>query len=129
MAPIGTRSRRLLRSLGILALVMTPLAVGLGAVAPTLTALLLDRRWTEVGPMLVWLSVISFPRPLSGAVASYMQVRHRRRAYLALELFTLLTLLATLLTLGRLSPVAACVAVGATFVLRLFAARPPAALD
>jgi lipopolysaccharide exporter len=116
--PLG----RLLRSLGVLALVMTPLAVGLGAVAPTLTALLLDRRWTEVGPMLVWLSVISFPRPLSGAVASYMQVRHRRRAYLALELFTLVTLLATLLTLGRLSPVFACIAVGATFVLRLFAA-------
>jgi PST family polysaccharide transporter len=114
--------RRLLRSVAVLALIMTPLAVGLGAVAPTLTALLLNRRWAEVGPMLVWLSVISFPRPLSGAVASYMQVRHRRRAYLALEVFTLVTLLASLFTLGRLSPVWACVAVGATFVLRLVAA-------
>lgn len=116
--PLG----RLLRSLAILSLVMTPLAVGLGAVAPTLTALLLDKRWTEVGPMLVWLSVISFPRPLSGAVSAYMSVRHQRRAFLALEVFTLATLLATLLTLGRVSPVAACVAVGATFILRLVAA-------
>src|SRR5262249_3945480 len=65
---------------------------------------------------------ISFPRPLSGAVAGYMQVRNRRRAFLALELFTLVTLVVSLFTLGRVSPLAACIAVGVTFLLRLVVA-------
>ena len=42
----------------MLAFIMTPLAVGLGTLAPTLTKLFLNRRWAEVGPMLMWLSVI-----------------------------------------------------------------------
>ena len=113
--------QQLLQSLSVLAFVMTPLAVGLGTLAPTLTSVFLDRRWAEVGPMLMWLSVISFPRPLSGVVGAYMQVRQRRRAFLAMELFTLVTLLGSLLTLGRLSPIAACIAVGLTFILRLVA--------
>ena len=113
---------RLLRSISVLAFIMTPMAVGLGSIAPTLAALFLNQRWAGVGPMLVWLSVISFPRPLSGAVSSYMQVRNRRRAFLALEAFTLATLMASLFTLGRLGPLHACAAVGATFVIRLFAA-------
>jgi PST family polysaccharide transporter len=111
--------RQLLRSLSMLAFIMTPMAVGLGAVAPTVARLFLDRRWTDVGPMLMWLSVISFPRPLSGAATAYMQVKHRKPMFLALELFTLVTLLVSLGTLGRVSPVAACIAVGATFFLRL----------
>ena len=110
---------RLLRSVSVLAFIMTPMAVGLGAIAPTLADLFLDKRWSGAGPMLVWLSVISFPRPLSGAVASYMQVRNGRRAFLTLEAFTLATLLGSLLTIGRWGPLAACVAVGATFILRL----------
>jgi len=112
---------QLLRSLSMLAFIMTPLAVGLGTLAPTLTQLFLNRRWAEVGPMLMWLSVISFPRPLSGVVGAYMQVKQRRRAFLVMELFTLVTLLGSLLTLGRISPIAACIAVGVTFLLRLVA--------
>src|SRR6185503_9524647 len=39
------RPAALLRSLSLLALVVFPLAVGLGVVAPTLVAVLLDARW------------------------------------------------------------------------------------
>ncbi|HET6149025.1 MAG TPA: oligosaccharide flippase family protein [Polyangia bacterium] len=114
-----TPERQLVRSLAALAFIMTPMAVGLGAVAPTLAVSFLDRRWIDVGPMLMWLSVISFPRPLSGLGTAYMQVKHRRPMFLALDVFTVLVLLLSLATLGRLSPVAACIAVGATFFLRL----------
>jgi O-antigen/teichoic acid export membrane protein len=97
------------------------MAVGLGAIAPTLAGLSLNSRWVGAGPMLMWLSVISFPRPLSGAVSSYMQVRNQKRAFLMLELFTLGILFASLFTIGRISPIAACIAVGATFLARLVA--------
>jgi len=118
----GNQLQQLLRSLAMLAFIMTPMAVGLGVVAPTVTHLFLDRRWSIVGPMLVWLSVISFPRPLSGTVGAYMQVRHQTRAFVSLEVFTLVTLLVGLLTVGRAGPIAACIAVGGTFFLRLVAA-------
>ena len=117
----GDPLRRLLASLGMLAFIMTPMAVGLGLIAPTLAGVFLGGRWEQVGPMLTWLAVISFPRPLSGAVVSYLQVQGRQRVYLAIELFTLGMLLASLFTLGRLDPIAACIAVGGTFVVRLLA--------
>jgi PST family polysaccharide transporter len=121
-SPAEDQRLQLLRWLSMLAIVMTPMAVGLGAVAPTVTELFINESWAAVAPMLMWLSIISFPRPLSGMVTAYLQVRHQKRAFLALELFTVLALLGSLLTLGRLGPVEACMAVGAAFFMRLGAA-------
>jgi PST family polysaccharide transporter len=109
----------LLRSTGLLAFVMTPLAVGLASVAPTIARTFFDSRWAGVGPMLMALAAISLPRPLSGTITSYLQVRHRVRVASAIEVVTVFLLLGALLTIGRISPVWACIAVGLVFGVRL----------
>lgn len=104
-----------LRSLALLGLVVFPLAVGLGVVAPTLVATLFDERWRPMGPMLVLLAALSVARPVGWTVASYLQARQLPRRILWLEAFKLGLLVGCIVTFGRISPLWACAAVGVAF--------------
>jgi PST family polysaccharide transporter len=109
------RPAALVRSLGMLALVVFPLAIGLGAVAPTLVAAVFDARWRPLAPMLVLLSALSVTRPIGWAVESYLQAQERPRLILGLEAFKVLVLVLLIATLGRISPLWTCGAVGVAF--------------
>jgi PST family polysaccharide transporter len=103
------------RCTGLLALVTFPLAVGLGALAPTLVGILLRPEWRDVGPMLAMLSALGILRPIGWTVSAYLVAKNRPRADAALELLKLSAVVAFLLTLGRLGPFWACAAVGLAF--------------
>jgi lipopolysaccharide exporter len=109
------RKEALISSLTLLSLVVFPLAVGLGAVAPTLIRLLLDVRWQPVGPMLVLLSALSITRPIGWTVAAYLKSRQKPRVVMWIEWLTVAVLLLGVATIGRLSPLWTCVAVGVAF--------------
>jgi PST family polysaccharide transporter len=111
----------LVRSTGLLALVTFPLAVGLGAIAPTLVEALLKPEWRDVGPMLALLSVLSVVRPLGWTISAYLLARDRPRQDAALEVLKLLAVIVSVLTLGRLGPLWACAAVGVAFALHALA--------
>lgn len=113
------RKSAMLRSVPLLAVIMVPLAVGLGMVAPVLAKLFFDARWENVGPMLLVLAIISFPRPISSVVGGYLQVKMQPRLAALLDVTTLSLLMAMLFTVGRLGPLWACAAVGITFLIRL----------
>jgi len=116
------RPAALLRSLTLLGLVVFPLAVGLGAVAETLIDAVLDPRWHAVAPMLMVLSALSIARPIGWTVTSYLQARQLPRPIMWLEAFKLVVLLGAIFTLGRLSALSACVAVGLGFGAHTLAA-------
>jgi PST family polysaccharide transporter len=101
--------------MGMLALVVFPLAIGLGAVAPTLVAAVFDARWRPLAPMLVLLSALSVARPIGWTVESYLQARQRPRLILGLEAFKVVALVLLVATLGRLGPLWICSAVGGAF--------------
>jgi lipopolysaccharide exporter len=109
------RPSALVRSMSLLSLVVFPLAVGLGAVAPTLVATIFDARWRPLGPMLVLLSALSVARPVGWTVASYLQARQLPRAIFWLEALKLALLVGGILTFGRRSPLWTCAAVGVSF--------------
>jgi PST family polysaccharide transporter len=109
------RPEAFVRALSLLGLVVFPLAVGLGVVAPTLVAALFDARWAGMGLMLALLSALSVARPVGWVVSSYLQARQLPRSIFMLEGFKLLLLLGGLLTFGRRSPLFACGAVGVAF--------------
>jgi lipopolysaccharide exporter len=122
-ARMGKASRRaaLLRSTGLLALLTFPLAVGLGAVAPTTVETLLQPEWHEVAPMLAILSVLSVVRPVGWTLSSYLVAQDRPRVDAALEVLKFASLVGLLLTLGRASPLWACSAVGFAFGMHALA--------
>lgn len=109
------RPDALVRALGLLGLVVFPLAVGLGVVAPTLVATLFDARWHDMGTMLALLAALSVARPVGWTIASYLQARQLPRRILLLEALKLALLVGCLVSFGRHDPRLACTAVGVAF--------------
>ncbi len=116
------RTAALLRSFTMIALVMLPLAFGLGAVAPTVVDTFFSSRWSEVGPMLAFLAVLSATRPLALIVIAYHYAGHRPKVVLWLEWLSLAAIVAAISTVGRIGIRWTCGAVGAVFILRTLAA-------
>jgi lipopolysaccharide exporter len=111
------RVKGLVRSLSLLSMITSPLVLGLGAVAPSLVAAFLKADRADVAPMLSVLAVMSLTRPLMWASAAYLQATDRPRILMVLEVTTVTSMVVGLVTLGRISVIWACVAVGiATFV-------------
>jgi lipopolysaccharide exporter len=115
------RGAALVRSMSLLGLVVFPLAVGLGAVAPTLVSAIFDPRWQPMAPMLLLLSALSVARPVGWTIASYLQARQLPRLIFWLEGWKLLWLVLCLVTFGRVSPLFACAAVGVAFAAHALA--------
>lgn len=114
-----SRKDALVRSTGMLALIVFPLAVGLGAIAPTAVHTLLPKNWSNVAPMLTILSALSIMRPVGWTVSSYLQACDKPRATMWLELLKVVFLLSCLYGLGHVggahAPLLACVGVGVAF--------------
>jgi lipopolysaccharide exporter len=113
----GAERRRaaLLRALRLLLLLVTPLAIGLGAVAESVVGTFFGARWRGVAAMLTVLSALSVVRPVGWIVQSYMQAQQRTRVVMVLELAKTALLMGVIATLGRLGPLWACGAVGVAF--------------
>jgi PST family polysaccharide transporter len=115
------RKAALLRSMTLLALVVFPLAVGLGAVADTLVRVLFDERWEAVGPMLTLLSALSITRPIGWTIASYLQAQRLTKTVMALEGLKALAVVVLIATIGRTSVLWTCAAVGIAFAIHTLA--------
>lgn len=120
MEPHAQR-RALVRSSALLALIVFPLAVGLGAVADTLVAGLFNVEWQGVAAYIAILSALSVARPIGWIVFSYLQARHRTRAAMVLELGKLTAILGSVALLSVLGPYWAATGVGIGFALHALA--------
>jgi lipopolysaccharide exporter len=111
------RQRALTRALGLLALVISPLALGLGLVAPTLIEVMLPPRWSGVAALLAPLAALSMARPAGWVAVAYLQARHRPRAVLLLEALKVVLLGLFIVALSPLGPIASCYAIGVAFAV------------
>ena len=110
------RRDSLVRSSGLLALIVFPMALGLGAVAPSVVATLLRAQWAGVAPMLGVLSLLAIGSPIGWTVQAYLQTLGRTRVIMALEMVKLVLLLSAMAVLGHAGgPLLACGAVGVAF--------------
>ena len=112
------RKAAVVRACTMTALIMFPLAFGLGAVGPTVVDAFFDHKWESVGAMLVLLSIVSAPRPLAQILHAYFFADQRMRIVLWQEWLALALLMGSIATLGRLGILWTCGAVGLTFVFR-----------
>lgn len=110
------RADVLTRSTTVLALVVFPLAVGLGAVADTLVAVLFNEQWQGVAPFIVILSCLSVARPVGWTIMSFLIAAKHAKTVMALGVFRLLALLAAISTLALFGPHWAAAGVGLAFI-------------
>ena len=113
------RQGALVRAITMMSLLIFPLAVGLGVVAPTLLRdTVFPPKWYEAGPLLAVLSALGVTRPIGWVIASYLQVHGKTRLIMVLEWLKVGAILAGVWTLGKIGgPVWACAGVGAAFGL------------
>jgi PST family polysaccharide transporter len=123
------RKDALLLSIRMLLLLVTPLAVGLATIAPTLSKLAFDPRYQEgiikILRILAWFSVA---RTITWVANSYLQVRNQPRTIMLLEtlrLIGIVTLMNAFILIGMRDGRGhavrwACVSVVVTFALSAF---------
>jgi lipopolysaccharide exporter len=116
------RARALVRACTMISMIMFPLSFGLGMLAPTVVQTFFDQKWASVGTMLVFLSVLSAPRPIAHILIAYFYSCQRPRVVLWLEWLSLAGIVLGISTIGRLGINWTCGAVGAVFILRSLAA-------
>ncbi|HZO12621.1 MAG TPA: oligosaccharide flippase family protein [Polyangiaceae bacterium] len=117
----AARERAMVRAAGLLALLVFPLAIGLGAIAHDLVRAIFDARWAPVAPMLVVLSALSILRPIGWLVGNYLQALARTRTVLALEGVRAASVAGFVLGLGQLGVLWACAGIGCAFGVATFA--------
>lgn len=110
------RRPAVVRSLRLLMLVTAPLAIGLAAVAPAVSALF-DERWSKLQGMLIALSLFAVARPLSWIGAAYLQIVNRPRMLTALEVAKAAMVVVFVWLIGDRSWLWLCVASGTAYVL------------
>lgn len=112
------RRAALPRAMALVALVVFPLAFGLGVTAPTVVATLLRAEWRSVGGMLAVLAALSVTRPIAWIIGAYFQTTQRPRAVMWLSAFRLTAVMAAVGGLGAFfGPLGACAGVGIAFSL------------
>jgi len=114
-----SRASALVRACRLLALVMFPLAFGLGAVAPTIVDTFFNAKWANVGAMLVFLCVLSAVRPIADVIFAYFYASGRPTLVMVLEWINLAAIVVGIIGFGSRSIDLACAAVGGVFVLRM----------
>ncbi len=116
------RREALVRSTGLLALIIFPMALGLGAIAKSAVDSLLRSQWANVAPMLSVLCTLAIGSPIGWTIGAYLQTLGRTRVIMVLEVVKLVVLLGTMYVLARAAgPVAACGAAGVAFALHALA--------
>lgn len=98
----------------LLALIIFPMAIGLGVIAPPLAAALFTPQWQAIAPILMILSTISVARPIAGLVNSYLQTQNRPWVVLKLEWGLVAMLLVSIATIGQWGPLWVCAAAAAS---------------
>lgn len=112
------RPAAVVRAAALMSLVVAPLGVGLGAVAPTLVRAFFDARWAEMGTILAVLSCMTIFQPASWPAVAYLQTEKRPRLILVASIARTVSLLSGVALLGRLGgPTWACVGVGIGFTM------------
>jgi lipopolysaccharide exporter len=113
--PREDRKAAVVRSTALMALTVFPLAVGLGAIAPSLIGLILNDKWQPVAPLLAVLSVLSVVRPMGWGITSYLASFSRTRPLMFLELLKLVLLFGCIVAFSSLGPLWTAASVGIAF--------------
>src|SRR5262249_31603699 len=106
---MAQRHPAVIKSAALMTLVVAPLGVGLGAVAPTLIAAFFNTKWAEMAPMLMILSLMTIFRPMAWPVTAFLQAAQKPRLVMCASLSRALTIIPLVASFGTLGgPIWAC---------------------
>ncbi len=113
----GERGVALVRSLTLIGMPTFPLAIGLGAVAPSLIHALFRPQWHGIAPLLTVLCLLSALRPLFAVTDSFLQAQGHPRLTMVLDMMNTTLILSSIGISGRVGLPWACGGVIASLVV------------
>ncbi|MBK8253570.1 MAG: oligosaccharide flippase family protein [Polyangiaceae bacterium] len=102
---MASTHRGFFRAASLMALVVFPMALGMGAVAPTMVETFYPESYSGVGPLLIVLAVLSIPRSIGRLAGALVQVLGRTRVFVAVELTRVVCVLGFMAALARFGAV------------------------
>lgn len=112
------RPAAVVRAASLMALVMCPLSIGLGAVGPTIAKAFFKPEWSLIGPFLMVLAMALVVRPIGAVYSTYLMIVKGPKPLMYGEILAVALMMALLLTVGRLDPLWICGMVGVAFTFR-----------
>ncbi len=109
------KRRALVRSIGLMALLVYPLSTGIFAISESLVATLLTDEWQGVTPVLSALSLVTVVQPIGWAAGSYLLAKGHNWALSVQEFVKLFALAGGLMLFAPYGPVWGCAGVGIGF--------------
>jgi PST family polysaccharide transporter len=115
----GQRERATVRAAALMGLIVSPLGVGLGAVAPTVGAAFFNKHWGPlIAPMLTILSVMTVFRPMPWSAIAYAQAVQRTRVVMWSSFLRAIVVLSLVAAGGYAGgPNGACIGAGIGYAL------------
>jgi lipopolysaccharide exporter len=111
----AARVRGFLRAVGLLALLVFPLAAGLSVVAPTLVQVFYPPSYAGVAPFLIVLASLNMFRAIGNLAGAMLQVVNRTRVFAFIDFLLVVMVLGSMALLAPLGPVASSFGVGIAF--------------
>jgi PST family polysaccharide transporter len=119
LADPADRRRGYLRAASLLALLVLPMACGLGVIAPALVEVFYPRSFAGVAPFLMVLAPLSVARAICSLSSAFLQVTGRTQRFIAMDLALLAMVLGFMTALSRWGAVGAASGIAAAFFLNL----------
>lgn len=102
----------LYRAIGLLTLIILPMAFGMAAVAPTMVATLFSAEWRDLTPFLVVLATVAIFRPINAVLALLLIASEKNQVLMRSEIGKAALVFIGMWLLARWGPVASAAAIG-----------------
>ena len=112
------RPAALLRAATLMAMIMAPMSIGLGAVGPTVARAFFNPEWAMIGPFLLVLPMVLVVRPIGAVYSSYLMIVRGPKPLMVTEITAVVLMLGLVLTVGRTGPLWVCGMIGVAFTIR-----------
>ncbi len=112
------RPAAVLRAATLMALIMAPLSVGLGAVGPSIAAAFFPPEWALLGPMLLWLPIVLSVRPLGAVYSGLLMITRGPKPPMIGEVVAVVMMLVLIVLFARHDPLMVVAMVGVAFTAR-----------
>jgi lipopolysaccharide exporter len=112
------RPAAVIRAATLMALIMAPLSIGLGAVGPTIAHAFFPPEWTLLGPMLTWLPIVLLSRPLGAVYSGFLMIVRGPKSPMVGEVVAVVIMVASIMLFARTDPMMIVAMVGISSAAR-----------
>jgi PST family polysaccharide transporter len=114
------RKRGFFRAASLMALLVFPMALGLGAIAPTMVEVLYPESYAGVAPFLIILATLSISRSIGVLAGGFLQVVKRTRVFMLIDGILVVLVLGLMWFFSRWGAAWSAVAVGIAFTISVW---------